>query len=341
MSNKLPLNQDKLQKAVEKGIISQDQAIQLWQYLDSEKHYTSQFLPSSLLYYLGGILALSSMAIFVDNKWELLLGWPLFFICCSLFLASLLLINFLIKKKSMVPASVMITFTLAVTPIIIYDLQFILNLLPPTHINYANTYLANIYWLPCEFVTLATSVYMFYRYKIGFILFLIAGICWYLGMDIYQLLLHINNFDFNNRAWFSLIWGIAGLIISIRLDYNADYKLARKLFWIDLFTASIFWLSLNLIEWGYSSRIIIFHIAINLLMLVCAITLQRRVFAILGTAGIVWQINNFNLSTTSFSIILAISGIIIIMLGIKWSTIEEVFIVKYNKYMPKRFRSNN
>ena len=59
-----------LQQAVERQIISEQQSDALWQLWQSQQSAVPQFSFNHVLYYLGGLLAIGAMTLFMPLAWE-------------------------------------------------------------------------------------------------------------------------------------------------------------------------------------------------------------------------------------------------------------------------------
>jgi len=69
------ISQADLNSAADRGVINASQADALWRYFNEQGLHQPRFQLSHLLYYLGGLMAISAMSIFITWGWELLGGW--------------------------------------------------------------------------------------------------------------------------------------------------------------------------------------------------------------------------------------------------------------------------
>jgi hypothetical protein len=78
----MELNHSLLKEAAEHGLISEQQAEQLWGFLGERGWDTPSFRFTHVLYYLGGLIAIGSMSLFMTLGWERFGGWGLFLYLC-------------------------------------------------------------------------------------------------------------------------------------------------------------------------------------------------------------------------------------------------------------------
>lgn len=76
----MSITKKQLDNAVEKEIISQDQADRLFAFFQSQPATGPRFDFTHVLYYLGGLIAIGAMTLFMTLGWESFGGWGIFFI---------------------------------------------------------------------------------------------------------------------------------------------------------------------------------------------------------------------------------------------------------------------
>ncbi len=336
----LKINLKQLKNAAAEKIITEEQALILWQFLEQKNQDVPQFRAGHVLYYFGGFLSIGAATLWIGNAWDVLKGFPLLIISTFLFLASLIFTHIFKQKNLIIPAGIITAFSLCLVPLITYNIQYIMHIAPSQLINYENfNYLIRAYWLPMEITTLIAGGILFYIYRFNFILFPISIILWYVSMDLYQVIFKLKILGFINAAWFSLVFGLVELIIIICYDYVIDTKNQDRLFWPYIAATLTFWSGLCAINSSYQHIGHFFFLLINLLMLLISVILQRKIFAICATIGIFWYFGNLVTNSYILPFLLIIAGFIIIYLATRWSKVEAKFMTKYNKLLPRRYRS--
>lgn len=335
----LKINQSLLKKAVDIGIISSEQSDKLWQLFEKEVQNTPQFRIGHVLYYLGGLLSIGAVTFLMGLVWDKLKGLPLLSICAILFIVGLKLTNIFKSKKLIIPSGILASFSLVLVPLMVYNIQYILHMAPDQYSNYENVnYLICARWVPMELVTLIIGVVLFYFYRFNFILLPISVILWYLSMDLYQVIFKLKIFTFTNSSWFSLIFGLIELIFLIKWDYKIESKDSDQTFWLYIAATLTFWGGLSGLNSNYHVLGHFIYLAINLIMLIISVLLQRRIFAVCATVGIFWYLLDITENSIVLPFILIFIGFFIIYAATKWSKIEDSFIKRYNRLLPKRFR---
>src|SRR5579872_535949 len=118
-----------LDKAVKAGIISSEQANKLWSFWNQEQEDTPGFRFAHVMYYFGGLLAISAVTLFVTQAWDTLSGLPLFILSSLLVYLGFVLTHYFLQKKLTLPAGILATFTLCVVPLAVYNIQLWLDLI--------------------------------------------------------------------------------------------------------------------------------------------------------------------------------------------------------------------
>lgn len=77
------LTRSHLEAAAHRGVIAPDQVEALWAFLSESTADTSAFRFTHILYYLGGLIAIGAMTLFMTLGWERFGGWGLFSIALA------------------------------------------------------------------------------------------------------------------------------------------------------------------------------------------------------------------------------------------------------------------
>jgi hypothetical protein len=73
----MEINRQVLRDAVQHGVLSETQADQFWAFVGARAAATPSFHVTHTLYYLGGLLAIGAMTLFMTLGWENFGGWGL------------------------------------------------------------------------------------------------------------------------------------------------------------------------------------------------------------------------------------------------------------------------
>jgi hypothetical protein len=117
----------RLHEAVLKGILSADQAGQLLEFLARDRPPADgqpRFSLVHVLYYLGGMIAIGAMSLFMTLGWRSLGGWGGFGTAiCYLVLFLALTRWFIERKRLAIPAGIMATLAVVMVPLAIFSAQ--------------------------------------------------------------------------------------------------------------------------------------------------------------------------------------------------------------------------
>ncbi len=332
------IEQEDLKEATKAGLITTDQAQQLWLFWQKEQENVPHFRFSHVMYYFGGMLAISAITLFFTKAWDQLRGVQLFILSSCLFLLGLLLTHNFLKKKLPIPAGIMSTFSLALVPLAVYNIQIWFGLLPDQNYHYSDfNYWVSWYWVPMELVTLMIGVIMLYFYRFPFLLFPISITLWYMSMDLFSLFFQIN--DYSWRASFSVYFGLIVIFSAIYMDFKHSNNRQDYAYWLYIFGVMIFWGGLSY-QSSNSEVSKFFYCLINIGMVLTSVFLNRRVFAIFGAFGILGYLGHLSFSifanSLGFPIALVFLGIIIIFAATRWTRVEHKLIEYLRPYIPQK-----
>jgi len=334
----MQIHSDDLKEAAKNGLITDQQAENLWLFWNKNQENIPHFGLTHVMYYLGGLLAISAVTIFVSSAWEALRGMPLLMICILLFIGGLFLTRKFLDKNLPIPAGIFSTFSLALVPLAIYNLQVKLGFLPNAGMHYADyNQWIDWYWVPMELSTLVVGAIMLYFYRFSFLVLPIAVTLWYMSMDLFALLYPQQ--DFLWRAWFSLDFGLIVILVAIFVDFRNDDARQDYAFWLYIFGVLTFWGGLSCQD-SHNELGKFLYCMINLAMVLVGVFLNRRVFAVFGAFGIIGYLGylSFTLFANSnwFLVIMVALGLFIIYAATLWAKVESRLITYFMPYMPQK-----
>ncbi len=333
----MDIKQDDINAAVKEKLITAEQAKQLWSFWRKNQENIPSFHLAHVMYYFGGLLAISAITLFVTQAWDQLRGFQLFIISSLLFFLGCLLAHHFIKKKLLIPAGIMSTFSLALIPLAIYNIQSWLGFLPNENYHYTHFHdLINWYWVPMELTTLVIGFIMLYLYDFPFLLFPISISLWYMSMDLFSLL--FSSYDYSARASFSIFFGLFVILFAAYMDFKYDER-KDYAYWLYIFGVIIFWGGLSC-QHSNSELSKFFYCLINIGMILISVFLNRKVFAVFGAFGILGYLGHLSFSifanSIGFPIALVLLGIAIIFAATLWSRVERKIIEYCRPYIPKK-----
>lgn len=337
----MKLNRSLLKEATQKEILTEAQAEQLWQFLGEQGKDTPGFHFTHILYYLGGLLAIGAMSLFMTLGWERFGGWGLFAIALGYAFVGLWLTEYFLKRSHLpIPAGIMATFVVVLTPLAVYGLQAALGYWAEGRFYREYHVYIDWRWIIMEFATLATGAIMLWRYRLPFLVMPVAVTLWYMSMDLTPFLFGEEDMTWELREFVSLWFGLLVILLAFWVDVRTRHE-KDFAFWLYLFGVMAFWGGLSMMH-SESELNKFIYLCINLAMVVIGAILSRRVFAVFGGLGAAGYIGHLAYDvfkdSMMFPFVLTLIGLGVIYLGILWQRNEEKITGKLRGILPQALR---
>lgn len=334
------LKHAQLTAAAAKGLLTAEQAEQLWQFLSEQSLDTPGFNFTHILYYLGGMIAIGAMSLFMTLGWESFGGWGIFFIALAYAGAGLKLADyFLHRKQLLIPAGIVAVFVVVLTPLAVYGLQQGLGWWAEGRAYRDYHVFIDWRWLMMELATLAMGAVLLWRYRLPFLVMPVAVTLWYMSMDLAPFLFDAEvGWEARKLVslWFGLLMVLLAFWVDIRARFEKDFA-----FWLYLFGVLAFWGGLSLMN-SDSELGRFMYLCINVALIVVGAVLSRRVFAVFGGLGIASYLGYLAYRVFSdsllFPFVLTVIGLAIIYLGILWQRHEAKFSAGLRASLPGALR---
>lgn len=295
MDKTLRVAERDLQWAAEQGLIAPEQAIGLWQALCQRDQQagpdaTDAAVPPArfdflhLAYYAGAMLVILAMTFFMSLAWESFGGAGIFFISALYALVFVLLGQRLFKNPSLrVPAGLLVTMAVCMTPLLVYGLQRWTGLWgnhdPGAYRGFYQWIKGG--WFFMEVATVASGVIALRHIRFPFLTMPVAFVLWFMSMDLSPLLFG-EDVSFRQRAEVSAAVGAAMLLAAYLVDRRTREDLA---YWGYLFGMLAFWGGLSSMKSDSQLNKLVYCL-INVGLMFLSILLERRVFLIFGALGV-------------------------------------------------------
>lgn len=345
-----------LDEAAARGLLATGQVQPLWDFLRAHQAVdvaatspvaaeTPRFRPAHILYYLGGLLAIGAMTLFMTLGWELFGGGGLLAISLAYGAASLLLTEALLRRGLPLPAGITAVFAVVMVPLALYGLQHVLGVwvdgdAPRAYRQYHT--LIDWRWLLMEFGTLAAAVVALWRYRLPFLVMPVAVTLWYMSMDLAPFL-----FGGSDAAFFSAegrristAFGLCMVIVAVWVDLRTRSR-RDFAFWLYLFGVLTFWGGLTAMDSDSEAGKFLYG-CINVLLIAVGASLLRRVFAVFGGLGLAFYLGHLSHSVFKDSLLfpfaLTLIGLGVIGLGIVWQRHEARIGHAMRRHLPAAWR---
>ncbi len=333
------INRTDLDTAAEHGLLESRQVEPLWQFFHQQGKDQPRLQFSHLLYYLGGLMAIGAMTLFMTVAWELLGGWGILLLATLYIVLAIALTEYLLQRDLRIPAGLTAALAVALVPLAVYGLQQGLGLWPDDAVYRDYHHWGSWRWILMELATLAAACVMFWRYRLPFLLLPVAVTLWYLSMDLVPFLFD-QALTWELRRDFSLWFGLGMLLVALgvdlRLGRQPDYA-----FWLFLFGMLAFWSGLSF-RYSDSEWAKLGYFTINLGLLFIGTALRRRVFVVFGGFGVASYLGYLSYQVFAdslwFPVVLSFAGLVIIGLGVLWQRYEQCIGVRLRAVLPARLR---
>lgn len=336
-----------LEEATTRGVLHAGQGDALWAFLAEHHRDTPGFKPAHILYYLGGLVAIGAMTLFMTLGWERLGGGGLFAIACAyIFAASLGTEVLLSKKRLALPAGITGALAVALVPLAVYGAQRWLGAWQADGV--AQSYrgyhqFIDWRWLMMELATLAAAAVALWRWRLPFLVMPLAVTLWYLSMDLVPMLLGGSSAEFFSDAGkrISTGFGLAMLLFALLVDLRSRQQ-RDFAFWLYVFGVITFWGGLTSMN-STSEMGKFIYACINLLLIATGAALSRRVFAVFGGIGVAIYLGHLSHTvfrdSLMFPLALAAIGLGVMGAGLAWQRHEVALAARLRAFLPRPLRA--
>ena len=336
-----------LEEAAAKGLVDGQQALALWNFFVEREQETPSFKPAHILYYLGGLIAIGAMTLFMTLGWERFGGTGLLLISLGYCAIALALTEYFLGRKQLaIPAGITAALTVAMVPLAVYGAQHVLGFWPsdgPSNWAYRDYHTRIDWrWLMMEFATLAAGSMALWRYRLPFMVLPVAVTLWYMSMDLTPFLFGGDAADFfSDRGKLVSMWfGIGMVLVAIGVDVRSR-KSKDFAFWLYIFGVLTFWGALTSMNSNSELNKFLYS-CINLLMIAFGAALSRRVFAIFGGIGVSFYLGHLSHTvfkdSMMFPVALTAIGLAVIAAGVYWQRHEAAIGERLRSFLPASLR---
>lgn len=334
------LDRNLLDEAVAKGVLGAEEADRLWRFLAERGQDRPSFRTTHVLYYLGGMIGIGAMTLFVTLGWEVFGGWGLFLIAVAYGIGGLWLTEFLLGRRLPIPAGIAGAFVVALVPLAVYGLQVAFGWWEEGLPYREYHRIIDWRWMAMELATLAAGALLLLRYRLPFLVMPVAVTLWYMSMDLTPFLFGAEDADWERRKLVSLLFGLfmVGLAVAVDLYSRRDKDFA---FWLYIFGTLAFWGGLTLMD-SDSELGKLAYFGINLALIAVGTVLSRRVFAVFGALGAAAYLGHLAYDvfrdSMAFPFVLTLIGGGVVYLGIVWQRHEAAMAERLRGHLPAALR---
>jgi hypothetical protein len=357
-AQKITIDRSDLDAAALDGVVTPSQAEALWQRWQTtvQAHHLVNvsrpaFNMAHVLYYLGGLIAIGAMSLFMTLGFQSLGAGGLLLIAAVYAFGCIKVAEYFIQKSFPTPAGILLTLAVCLVPLMVWSVQTLAGWWPVNqHDVPAETYTTyhryvHWRWLPMELATLLAAMALLWRYRLPFLMLPVAVTLWYMSMDVAHSMM-LNAFNWALTRQVSLVFGLLTCVIAVAVDVRcrlAQHAQWRQdfAFWLYLSGATMFWLGLSFMdsgsEWGKLG-----YASINLGMIFVGVILQRRVFTVYGGLGFAGYLGYLShqlfQDSLLFPFALTLLGLGVVYLGLWWQKNETRLYLRFQSWTPVALR---
>ena len=308
----------------------------------------AKFDAAHLLWYAGALIVIGAMGLFSTVAFSQMGGQAL--TACAIIYA----IGFTAaghhlwhRKNLRVPGGLLVAVAVSMAPLAVYGIQDQLGWWgkfgKPGTVHDFYVWIKGS-WIFMEIATIAAGALALRYFRAPFIVMLIAVALWFMSMDLAPWFSAVDHLDFATRRKVSIWFGLLVLAVAWTVDYRsrdgADFA-----FWLHLFGLLTFWggitSSTSSTELGKA-----LYCMLNVGLLVLAVLLMRRAYAVFGTLGVSIYLGHLAEKVFKDSLLfpfsLSLIGIAVIAAGLLYHRNERAIAAWLSAHLPAallRFRS--
>lgn len=333
-----------LTEAADRGLLSPEQADALWKAMEEKVGGSSSFTFVNFLYFFGALIVIAAMGWLMTLGWENFGGWGISSIS-ALYAAGFVVVGhsfwFRGKPGLRVAGGLLFTMAVCMTPLIVYGIEratgYWIEGNPGAYRDFHIWIRGS--WLFMEVGTILAGLVALKFVRFPFLTAPIAFSLWYVSMDLTPLLLQSDDFNWHQRQWVSVWFGLIVILITYLIDRRTKEDFA---YWGYLFGLLAFWGGLSMMESG-SQLAKFLYCMTNVVLMLVSVLIQRRAFMVLGALGVSGYLGylSYNVFRDSalFPFALSAIGIFVIFAGVKFQRNEKRIEAALSAAVPQRFRA--
>src|SRR5215831_1046766 len=242
------------------------------------------------------------------------------------------------RKNLQIPGGLLITVAVSMAPLAVYGIQDELgwrsSFGKPGTVRDFYVWIKGS-WIFMEIAAIVAGVIALHFYRFPFIVSIIAVALWFMSMDLTPWIFNTAQVDWEMRRKVSVWFGL-GIIISA---WIADYRERGDFaFWLHLFGLMAFWGGITATE-SSSEAAKVLYCLLNVGLLLLAVILMRRTYAVFGAIGISIYLSHLAdmvfKDSLLFPFALSLIGIAVIAAGLFYHRKQEAIATWLAAHLPE------
>jgi hypothetical protein len=328
-----------LEAAVHAGIVTADQATRLLAFLDSRVQpaavtpvtgpavASSRFDFVHVLWYAGALIVIGALGLFTTVAFAAMGPSALTMTAVAYGAGFVALGRFLWGRPGLkTPAGLLIACAVNMVPMAVFGIQAQFDLWPiplQDPLSYGDFFeWLNASWVYMDVATIVAGAIALRYFPFPFIAAIMAGALWFLSMDLTPWIAYAlqgdTGFTWSLREKVSMYFGLAVILAAWALDLKR-WQAGDFAFWLHLAGVLCFWGGLTAQD-SDNELLKLVYCLINVGLVVLAVFLGRRIYAVFGALGISFYLGYLAYEVFEdsllFPLVLSAIGLAVIGLGI-------------------------
>lgn len=300
----------------------------------------AKFDMAHLFWYAGALIVIGAMGLFSTVAFSQLGGRALTASAMVYAIAFTLAGHHLWYRKHLrVPAGLLIAIAVSMAPLAVYGVQAELGWWgkfgQPGTVHDFYTWIKGS-WIFMEIAAVMAGAVALRFFRAPFIVLIIAVALWFMSMDLTPWIFDATHFSFEMRRKVSVWFGLAVIVLAWIVDYRS--RSGDFAFWLHLFGLMAFWggitASSSATELGRAV-----YCLFNVGLLLLAVFLMRRAYAVFGTFGISLYLGHLaNVvfkDSLLFPFALSMIGIAVIAAGLLYHSRRQAIAAWLATHLPE------
>ncbi|MBR0899676.1 hypothetical protein JQ616_32395 [Bradyrhizobium tropiciagri] len=344
----MPYSAKDLRDAADAGAISAADLERLLAFLTSsgkagEASPTAKFDAAHVLWYAGALIVIGAMGLFSTLAFTQMGGRALT-VCAIAYAVGFTVAGHHLwyDKNLRVPGGLLIAIAVSMAPLAVYGIQDELGWWgkfgKPGTVQDFYVWVKGS-WIFMEIATVAAGAVALRYYRFAFIVAIMSVALWFMSMDLAPWFSGTAYADFEMRRRVSIWFGLAVLAVAWIVDYrsrNGDFA-----FWLHLFGLMAFWGGVSASE-GSTELSKAVYCLLNVGLIVIAVILMRRAYAVFGAFGICLYLGHLAdvvfKDSLWFPFSLSLIGIAVIAAGLLYHRNERAITAWIDTHLPAGLR---
>lgn len=333
---------DDLQTAISSGILSEEQAEQLWSSCAERDSHRPKFDAAHVAYYAGAVVVIAAMGWLITEAWDAMNGFGVAFIAAAYAAAFWMAGENLWQKGLTTPGGLLFTMAVWMVPLGVHGVERATGFWPQGDPGAYRGYYTWVKgsWLLMETATIVAGALAIWRRPFPFLTFPIAFALWFMSMDLTPMIFGKNEYSWDERKWVSLMFGLAMLLAAYLWDLRTHVR-QNFAFWGYLFGLAAFWGGLSSMDSNSELGKFIYFL-INVVLVVLSVLLRQRSFIVFGGLGVLGYLGHLAYSvfedSLMFPVVLTMAGIGLIYLGVLYQRHRETIGTFAQSQLPAGLR---